>query len=77
MPCWVQGDKNRPSLGRKQLTSTSQILFYFPKILVPNLTTKTNYQAPVKNYRQSSQAIAADTSPALWYDADQWEARVW
>lgn len=53
------------------------VFFYFPKILVPNLTTMTNYQAPVKNYRQSSQAIAAETSPALWYDADQWEARIW
>lgn len=40
-------------------------LFYFPKILVPNLTTKTNYQAPVKNYRQSSQAIAAEISHAF------------
>lgn len=46
-----------------------RVLFYFPKILVPNLTTKTSYQAPVKNYRRSSQATAAETAPALWYDA--------
>lgn len=46
-----------------------RVLFYFPKILVPNLTTKTNDQALVKNYRWSSQAIAAETSLALWCDA--------
>lgn len=27
--CWVQGDKNRPSLGRKQVTSTSQSFVVF------------------------------------------------
>lgn len=45
--------------------------FYFPKILVSSLPTKTNYQAPVKNCRWSSQAIAAETSPGMWYDAHQ------
>lgn len=38
---------------------------YFPKLLVPNLTTKTNYQAPVKNCRQSNQAIAGHCSRDL------------
>lgn len=40
-------------------------LFYLPKILVPNLTTETNYQAPVKNRRQSNQAIAGHCSRDL------------
>lgn len=62
--CWVQGDRNRSSAGRNQLTSTSQgfVLVFFSQYLVPNLTTRTNYQAPVKNCGQSSLAIAGHCS---------------
>lgn len=62
---WVQGDRNRSSTGRNHLTSTSQDFVwgcFFFKILVPNLTTRTIYQAPVKNCGQSSLAIAGHGS---------------
>lgn len=62
---WVQGDQNRSSTGRDHLTSTSQGFvwgWFFFKILVPNLTTRTIYQAPVKIRGQSSLAIAGHGS---------------
>lgn len=61
---WVQEGRNKSSIGRNQLTSTwfGLVVFFFPKILAPNLTTRTNYQNSSKNCGQSSLATAGHCS---------------